>query len=535
MPASVGRYQLLGPLGVGGMASVYLALVQGAAGFQREVALKVLHPHLVGDKSLVRQFLAEARVCSRIRHPNVVPVIDVAEDDTNVYLVMDFVEGDSLSGLRKSAREAGTPLPQPVWLRFLCDALAGLHAAHELKESDGTSLGLVHRDFTPQNILIGLDGMARLSDFGIAKLASTPSHTVSGVIKGKVNYMAPEQVRGDPLDRRCDVWAAGVLAWEMATGNRLRKGRDANIQTLLEIIDTAPPPLTKIVPGFPQALSDVVASALALDPAKRCPSAADFRSALMSAATNNGGIADYEACAAWVQKLSVDKIRERREKLGQVKQLREQLASLLVEEAQGQSDSLPPASIAAAVFGEQTGETRSTSSVETRKTFNERHTNPKRWLLGAALTAVAAGGGYMLLGRSATPQPMHSSVASAAATAVTRAVALASRTTKPSRVELELRANEKIAALTLDGRAITIDEPASALRIALPAWARPREELQIDATAVTGARASQLWRDASPVQLAFPPAPKNPAVPAVRVRPTPKPGKKPLAKNPYAR
>ncbi len=526
MPAQVGRYQLLGPLGVGGMASVYLALVQGAAGFRREVALKVLHPHLIGDSSLVRQFLAEARVCSRIRHPNVVPVIDVAEDEANVYLVMDFVEGDSLSGLRRLAREQGTALPQAVWLRMLCDALAGLHAAHELKEPDGTELGLVHRDFTPQNILLGLDGVARLSDFGIAKMAATPSHTVSGVIKGKVNYMAPEQVRGDTLDRRCDVWAAGVLAWEMATGRRLRKGRDANIQTLLEIVDAVPPKLVAVVPGFSHELSEVIASALVLDVDARCASAAEFRRRLMAAAP----LAEHEECAEWVQRLAAVKIRERREKLGQVKQLRDQLASLLVEEPPSQSSSLPAASFAA-TLAEQTGQTRSTSSVETRESRAPRRSLRGVWITAALAVAASSAGLFV-----AFDQRVESSLARwPDSGAWARSVAVAQAADEPGvERQLVVQANAKITMLSLDGRATQLKTPSSVLKIPLPEWAKDRKELQVDAIAESGVRVSGLWQGKNPMRLAFPAA-----APARRPSsgPTapPKPGKKPLAKNPYDR
>ncbi|MEZ4222771.1 MAG: serine/threonine-protein kinase [Polyangiaceae bacterium] len=547
MPAAVGRYQLLGPLGVGGMASVYLANAQGAAGFEREVALKVLHPHLLTDKNLVHQFLAEGRVCARIRHPNVVPVIDVAEDDANVYLVMEFIEGDTLSGLRKATRKSGNGLPPRIWLRLLCDALAGLHASHELAEPDGTPLGLVHRDFSPQNILVGLDGVARLSDFGIAKLTATPSQTVSGVVKGKINYMAPEQVRGDVLDRRCDVWAAGVLAWEMVTGRRLRASREDNVQTLLEIVESAPPRVNEVAPDFSPEVAAVIDGALTLDRDERWPSAGAFRRALLDAAPSVGGVAEHEECAEWVKGLSAEKIKERREAMGQVKQLRDQLQSLLQKPA-SESTSLPvksPVATAASESLEPTQETHTTSALESRE-----HAAPKRGVLTKVLVVAAVLGagalGVVLVtrgpadqsaartDRSAEPSNAAPSNAAPSAVATTTIPPTLSATSsaidaRPSFVTL--RANEPIASVTLDGREVAIEQRAKELRVQYPEWAVGRSELKVDATSTTGSRASAFWRNGEPVVLEFPKIANAAAAPAPKAKPAP--GKKNLAENPY--
>ena len=293
------------------MATVHLAVVEGAAGFSREVAMKLLHPHLAEEPGLVERFLVEARIAAQLRHPNIVPVIDVAEDPRGVYLVMDFVEGNSLAGLLKTAQQRAERLPTPVWVRILCDALAGLHAAHELKDVDGKSLGLVHRDFSPHNILISLDGVARLTDFGIAKLMAGADLTRSGVVKGKINYMSPEQVRDDLLDRRSDIWAAGVVGWELATGRRLRR-RSNDVRTLLQISTIAPPRATTKAPDLPHAIDDILARALSLEPSDRFATAAELRSQLLAAGRKTCGVADPEECGEWVQRLSMDRIRERR-------------------------------------------------------------------------------------------------------------------------------------------------------------------------------------------------------------------------------
>src|SRR5580704_13773364 len=189
------------------MATVYLARTVGPGGFTTEVALKLTHAHLRENPEFSHDLLEEAKLVARIRHHNVVPVIDVGEDPRGIYLVMEYVEGDSLAGLFKRAGST-RPIPLAIAARFMLDALEGLHAAHELRDEAGQLLGLVHRDFTPHNILIGTDGVARLADFGIAKAATRLGNTRMGMVKGKIAYMPPEQAKGLTLDRRCDVWAA---------------------------------------------------------------------------------------------------------------------------------------------------------------------------------------------------------------------------------------------------------------------------------------------------------------------------------------
>ena len=198
--------------------------------------------------------------------PQRVPVLDADHDPFGVFLVMDYIEGDTLSGLGRASVRSGGSLPLGIGLRVLLDALAGLHAAHELRDEEGRALHLVHRDFSPQNILVGVDGLARLADFGIAKVASRLAQTATGMVKGKFSYMSPEQARARPLDRRSDLWSAGVIAWEICAGRRLHEeGNDA--ATLLEIVSRAPPRLRTLRPDLPAALEDVVAARWRWSPA----------------------------------------------------------------------------------------------------------------------------------------------------------------------------------------------------------------------------------------------------------------------------
>jgi serine/threonine-protein kinase len=326
-PDRVGRYDILLPLGTGGLATVYLARARGIGGFEREVALKLVHSHLRARDGWAVELIEEAKLASRVRHPNVVPVLDVGDDPFGVFLVLEYVEGDTLSGLLRLARQRGTTLPRPVLLRILIDALAGLHAAHETRDDEGHPLHLVHRDFSPQNILIGVDGTSRLTDFGIAKSRTRVGFTRDGLIKGKISYMSPEQARGEPLDRRSDVWAAGVVAWELLAGRRLFKASD-EVATLLRVVTEKAPRVATVSPDIPAALDDAVSSALQGAPAARCPTAQELSRRIVEGARAVGGVAEPVEVARVIGELLVDQLKERRERVRALIGLRAQMGRL---------------------------------------------------------------------------------------------------------------------------------------------------------------------------------------------------------------
>jgi eukaryotic-like serine/threonine-protein kinase len=317
LPHAYGRYELLARLGSGGMAAVYLARARGLGGFEREVAIKITHAHLSDESDFVASLLQEARIAARIRHPNVVPVLDVGEEENEAFLVMDYVEGEVLSAIARGERAAGGRVPLPVALRILADALSGLHAAHELRDDTGTLLEIVHRDFSPQNILVGVDGLSRLTDFGIARVASASSSTKSGFIKGKLGYLSPEQVRSPRnIDRRTDVWAAGVVAWELVTGQQLR-ARDDEAATLLRIVSEEPPRPRTVRDDVPHAVDETIAHALRMDPQERLGSADELRKRLLDAAGAGGTpVADASEVAEYVSRVAGEKLRERRRTIG---------------------------------------------------------------------------------------------------------------------------------------------------------------------------------------------------------------------------
>ncbi|MEJ7731327.1 MAG: serine/threonine-protein kinase [Polyangiaceae bacterium] len=341
-PERVGRYELLLPIASGGMATVYLARSLGGGDFQREVALKLMHQHLRDAAGFEHDLIEEAKLAVRIRHPNVVPVLDADHDAFGVFLVMDYIEGDTLSGLGRASARSGGSLPLSIGLRILLDALAGLHAAHELSDEEGRALHLVHRDFSPQNILVGVDGLARLADFGIAKVASRLAQTATGMVKGKFSYMSPEQARARPLDRRSDLWSAGVIAWEICAGRRLHEeGNDA--ATLLEIVSRPPPRLRTLRSDLPAALDDAVARALALEPGRRPDTAAGLARALRDACGSEIDIADADEVARYVRRLVEPKLLARKKAATEILELRRRVAPLSqVGSAQGATPSVPP-------------------------------------------------------------------------------------------------------------------------------------------------------------------------------------------------
>jgi serine/threonine-protein kinase len=273
------------------MATVYVARQIGAAGFERLVVIKRVHRHLLRDEEFTTMFLDESRLASKIHHPNVVPVTNVVEDNGELFLAMDYVDAITLSRLRfvSSRTEAPSPkglvkrLSPPVVTRILADTLAGLHAAHEAVDMRGVKLELVHRDVSPQNILVGADGMARLIDFGIAKASQRATHTVTGSLKGKYAYMSPEQATGKEIDRRTDVFAAGVVLYEALVGERLFHA-ESQFEIIQKILEMPIPPPSSVAPDVSPALDSVVAMALERDKEKRFATAADFLEALERAA-----------------------------------------------------------------------------------------------------------------------------------------------------------------------------------------------------------------------------------------------------------
>jgi hypothetical protein len=306
----------------GGMATLHYGRLQGPSGFSRTVAIKRLHSHLSEDPEFVTMFLDEARLAARIHHPNVIQTLDVESSEGEIFVVLDYVHGDSLSRLLREARRR-EDVPSPAMIgTILFGALEGLHAAHEARDAKGDPLELVHRDVSPHNILVGTDGIARVLDFGVAKARGRSQTTRVGQLKGKLAYMAPEQLRGK-VSRRTDIFAASVVLWEALTGTRLFQGDDEGEVVDKLLLQVIPSPRT-YAPLVTPELEAIVMRGLERDPEKRFATAREMAMALESL----GGLATPIDVGAFVERVGGATLAQRADRVATIEsECREALAS----------------------------------------------------------------------------------------------------------------------------------------------------------------------------------------------------------------
>ncbi|MDD9933209.1 MAG: serine/threonine-protein kinase [Myxococcales bacterium] len=266
-----GRYELLHKIAAGAMAEIFLARQWGQGGFFRDVVIKRLFPHYAEHEHALRMFQDEARLLAELSHPNIPQVYDLGYADGYWYLAMEHVRGVSLADLCRAAAKAGKPMPLAVAIGIVSQVCMALHHAHERRDREGRALRIVHRDVTPHNIMISLDAVVKVLDFGVAQ-TSARADTDAGAVRGTYAYMGPEQVRAKPLDKRADVFALGVILYELTTGRRLFRGSD--IQVMNQIVDHDVAPPSREIRNYPRDLEEIVLGALARDRSKRTPSAA---------------------------------------------------------------------------------------------------------------------------------------------------------------------------------------------------------------------------------------------------------------------
>ncbi len=305
------RYELVCPLAQGGMAEVWVARMRGKRGFEKLVAVKTVLARLSDDPRAQRMFLDEARIIADIHHPNVAGILDLGEEDELLYLVLEYVDGDSLAVLRRALQDAGEPFPLALALRVISNTCLGLHAAHTLERDDGTAAPVVHRDVSPQNVLVSRAGAVKVIDFGIAKILDSADETAHGQIKGKVWYMAPEQALFQDVDPRTDVWGAGAVLHHLLSGKPpYPASTEAESYSML---CAGEPP--ERLSGVPDVVADIVARALAYEPRDRFQSADEMHRALEDAIVETCGAAPTSVVERAVEEWLGERLSERRRRI----------------------------------------------------------------------------------------------------------------------------------------------------------------------------------------------------------------------------
>jgi eukaryotic-like serine/threonine-protein kinase len=386
---AIGRYELLLELARGGMAVLHLARAQGVGGFSRLFAIKQILPHLAADPQFVDMFLNEGRIAARLSHPNLCPVFELFQERGELFLVMEYLDGVPWETLAAVAPR--DPRGLQLTAGVLAQACEGLHHAHTFRDVDGTAMPIIHRDVSPQNLFVSVDGTCRVLDFGVSKVATDHRRTHTGLLKGKLPYMAPEQIRGEPLDARADIWAVGVMLWEALTGQRLFD-RDTDFLTYLAIASADIPSVNAAASRYPPAIDRVIARALARDRDARYPSARDLAHDLQLATIPLGGLASRDHIAAAVAALCGPRIAARRRAI----------ADAITQRASAQPDpATSPGPHAASHPAAATSHPRDTAPADAAETISMAmrrdaivvaHRRRRTWLvaLGAALTALTA-------------------------------------------------------------------------------------------------------------------------------------------------
>jgi len=304
---TLGRYRMLYQFASGGMASVYLAQFSGSDGFRKLVAVKLIHPHLAQDTEFIHMFIDEARLASRITHPNVAQVLELGQHLGRHFMVMEYVHGESLSEVMRA-----TALPIAIGCRVISQAAAGLHAAHELVNDDGANVGVVHRNISPSNIMIGYDGVVKVIDFGVAKAKGSLHVSTGHELKGKFSYMAPEQLgEHSTVSRQTDIFALGIVLFEVTTRRRLFRG-DTDVDSLRKVLTMAIPRPGRVLPGYPAELEAIVLRALERDPARRFETAEELHKELEHYLVSTGTVVVPSDLAALMTAAFETRIAEKR-------------------------------------------------------------------------------------------------------------------------------------------------------------------------------------------------------------------------------
>jgi len=311
---SFGRYELLLEVGQGGMATLYLARLRGVDEFEKVVIIKKIHDHLAREPDFVAMFRDEAQIAARIHHPHVAAIFDLGRVEQSYFIAMEYVHGQNLSDILRKTARLKKRLSWEFAAQLVADAAAGLHAAHELKSDDGSPLSVVHRDVSPQNLILSADGHLKVVDFGVAYAAERVTYTTDGQVKGKAAYMSPEQVEGEQVDRRSDIFALGTVLFEAVCLRRLFKAK-TNTATMLKVRAAEVPQLRDFVPNVPPQLDQIVHKALARDPADRFATAQQLEESLQKLLMAEGKMVNPTSLAQLLDELFHDRLKRKAKQL----------------------------------------------------------------------------------------------------------------------------------------------------------------------------------------------------------------------------
>ncbi|NVB84191.1 MAG: protein kinase, partial [Kofleriaceae bacterium] len=320
-PTPFGKYYLLERINVGGMAEVFRAKAFGVEGFERLVAVKRILPNIAEDKEFIRMFIEEAKLAVQLNHANIAQIFDLGVVDGSYYIALEHVHGRDLRGMFDRCRQLGDPMPVSQACFVVMKVCEGLDYAHNKRDQSGRELHLVHRDVSPQNVLVSFEGEVKLIDFGIAKAAGKGSKTQAGILKGKFGYMSPEQVRGIPIDRRSDVFSCGIVLYELLTGERLFVG-ESDFSTLEKVRNVEILPPSTYNRRIPDELERIVLKALAKDPEERYQNAIDLHDELQAFVYTAGEFYSRKDLAGWMKKTFGREIEEETAKLESYRQLK---------------------------------------------------------------------------------------------------------------------------------------------------------------------------------------------------------------------
>lgn len=442
----VGRYRILSELGRGGMSNVFLAVASGPGGVNKLVVLKALLPDLATEGYALSMFMDEARLAAQLNHPNVVQTYEVGTEGDRHVIVMEYLEGQSLSATIRRAAAEGSPMPLPLQLRIIINSLDGLHYAHELSGYEGASLQLVHRDISPQNVFVTYDGQVKVLDFGIAKATSASTHTAAGVMKGKIAYMAPEQIVGGAVDRRADLFSVGCMLWAAATGVKLWKDTP-DVQIMRRAISGDIPTPQSVNPECDDDLNAIVMKALAREPEDRYSTAIELQHDLEVYVERFGAAAKQKEIARFVSTLFADT-------RAQLKALVERQLTLIQTDNSSVSRERPrPAGRGSNTLGGATSESGHTLLAEPI----EPGRGKRRLIAGFAVLALLGAVSFYGWGhRGTTGEQLPVASEASTASKVVVAAPAASAAPAPERVSVALQASPAEAKLFLD------DEPLPA-------------------------------------------------------------------------